>query len=163
MLVVVFALIGGLGVHASSSSSSADSSYSHMQVYSEVLEIPQGAWPETLPQGHLASVRHLQAFLSNYTRRKSTDEIFHGFERRGVMCGQLIPPGKLPANDQLVAHTHLVRHNIAELAGQLAEAESGQRGFAMTAKDEFLEPYNTALAAIDRALVCRRQTSFHLL
>jgi carboxyl-terminal processing protease len=37
MLVVVFALIGGLGVHASSSSSSADSSYSHMQVYSEVL------------------------------------------------------------------------------------------------------------------------------
>ena len=37
MLVVVFALIGGLGVHASSSSSSADSSYTHMQVYSEVL------------------------------------------------------------------------------------------------------------------------------
>jgi len=56
----------------------------------------------------------------------------------------------LIANDQLVAHTHLVRHNIAELAGQLAEAESGQRGFAMTAKDEFLEPYNTALAAIDK-------------
>ncbi len=37
MLVVVFALIGGLGVHASSSSSNADSSYTHMQVYSEVL------------------------------------------------------------------------------------------------------------------------------
>lgn len=38
MLVIVFALIGGLGVHAaSSSSSSSDNAYTHMQVYSEVL------------------------------------------------------------------------------------------------------------------------------
>lgn len=38
MLVIVFALIGGLGVHAASSnSSSSDNAYTHMQVYSEVL------------------------------------------------------------------------------------------------------------------------------
>jgi carboxyl-terminal processing protease len=39
MLVIVFALIGGLGVHAASgsNSSSADNAYTHMQVYSEVL------------------------------------------------------------------------------------------------------------------------------
>lgn len=37
MLVIVFALIGGLGVHASSSNNSSDNAYSHMQVYSEVL------------------------------------------------------------------------------------------------------------------------------
>jgi carboxyl-terminal processing protease len=38
MLVIVFALIGGLGVHAASSNSSAaDNTYTHMQVYSEVL------------------------------------------------------------------------------------------------------------------------------
>ena len=39
MLVIVFALIGGLGVHAASGSNgnSADSAYTHMQVYSEVL------------------------------------------------------------------------------------------------------------------------------
>ena len=37
MLVIVFALIGGLGVHAASSNGSADSAYTHMQVYSEVL------------------------------------------------------------------------------------------------------------------------------
>ena len=36
MLVIVFALIGGLGVHASSNSSN-DSAYTHIQVYSEVL------------------------------------------------------------------------------------------------------------------------------
>ena len=37
MLVIVFALIGGLGVHAASSNSSGDNAYTHMQVYSEVL------------------------------------------------------------------------------------------------------------------------------
>ncbi len=37
MLVIVFALIGGLGVHAASSNSNSDSAYTHMQVYSEVL------------------------------------------------------------------------------------------------------------------------------
>jgi len=35
MLVIVFALVGGLGVHANTSSS--DSAYTHIQVYSEVL------------------------------------------------------------------------------------------------------------------------------
>src|SRR6185437_2089103 len=38
MLVIVFAMIGGLGVHAAdSNTNSADSAYQHMQVYSEVL------------------------------------------------------------------------------------------------------------------------------
>lgn len=37
MLVIVFALIGGLGVHASSGNSSSDGVYSHIEVYSEVL------------------------------------------------------------------------------------------------------------------------------
>jgi carboxyl-terminal processing protease len=36
MLVIVFALIGGLGVHAASGNNS-DNAYTHMQVYSEVL------------------------------------------------------------------------------------------------------------------------------
>jgi len=37
MLVIVFALIGGLGVHAAGSNSNGDNAYTHMQVYSEVL------------------------------------------------------------------------------------------------------------------------------
>src|SRR5713226_7738373 len=37
MLVIVFALIGGLGVHAASGTNNADNAYTHMQVYSEVL------------------------------------------------------------------------------------------------------------------------------
>jgi CHASE3 domain sensor protein len=53
-------------------------------------------------------------------------------------------------NDKLVAHTHLVRHNLAELVAGLADAETGQRGFALTADDEFLEPYNVALPAVEK-------------
>jgi carboxyl-terminal processing protease len=37
MLVIVFALIGGLGVHAASGNNNSDNAYTHMQVYSEVL------------------------------------------------------------------------------------------------------------------------------
>lgn len=37
MLIIALALAGGLGVHASSSSNSSDSVYSHIEVYSEVL------------------------------------------------------------------------------------------------------------------------------
>ena len=37
ILVVAFAVIGGLGVHASAGNNNNDGAYSHMQVYSEVL------------------------------------------------------------------------------------------------------------------------------
>lgn len=37
MLIIVFALIGGLGVHASSGNNTSDGVYSHIEVYSEVL------------------------------------------------------------------------------------------------------------------------------
>jgi carboxyl-terminal processing protease len=37
IFIVAFILIGGLGVHASSSKNSTDGAYSQMQVYSEVL------------------------------------------------------------------------------------------------------------------------------
>jgi len=37
LIIIVFAVVGGFGVHASTSSSSNDGAYTHMQVYSEVL------------------------------------------------------------------------------------------------------------------------------
>ncbi|MGH9565412.1 MAG: S41 family peptidase, partial [Candidatus Angelobacter sp.] len=39
MLIIIFALIGGLGVHASSASrpSASDNVYTHIEVFSEVL------------------------------------------------------------------------------------------------------------------------------
>jgi methyl-accepting chemotaxis protein len=55
----------------------------------------------------------------------------------------------LIANDELVAHTQLVRRQIAELALQLVNAETGQRGFVITGKEDFLQPYTAALASLD--------------
>src|SRR5215470_13937338 len=37
IVIVAFAVIGGLGVHAAPASNNADGAYSHIQVYSEVL------------------------------------------------------------------------------------------------------------------------------
>ena len=63
----------------------------------------------------------------------------------------------LIANDELVSHTHKVQLELAELLVQLVNAETGQRGFVITAKDEFLEPYNEALAGIDKVFAEMRQ------
>jgi methyl-accepting chemotaxis protein len=60
-------------------------------------------------------------------------------------------------NDEWVAHTYLVRHQIAELLTQLVTAETNQRGFVITANDEFLEPYRAALAMVDKTFADVRQ------
>ena len=57
----------------------------------------------------------------------------------------------LVANSEQVAHTQLVRRQIAELLVQLVNAETGQRGYVITGRDEFLQPYTTALANLDKA------------
>jgi methyl-accepting chemotaxis protein len=44
-------------------------------------------------------------------------------------------------NNERVAHTHEVGDAIAALLQQLTDAETGQRGFLLTGKDEYLEPY----------------------
>jgi methyl-accepting chemotaxis protein len=49
----------------------------------------------------------------------------------------------------LVDHTHSVKESIAELLSALKDAETGQRGFLLTGDQSYLEPYTTALAAID--------------
>ncbi|HEY0483283.1 MAG TPA: CHASE3 domain-containing protein [Kofleriaceae bacterium] len=55
----------------------------------------------------------------------------------------------LITNDQWVAHTHQVRRDLAELLAQIINAETGERGFVITGKEEFLEPYTKALQKID--------------
>jgi methyl-accepting chemotaxis protein len=63
----------------------------------------------------------------------------------------------LIANDKLVAHTHVVRRQLAELLAQLVNAETGQRGYLITAKDDYLEPYTAGLAAIEKIYAELRQ------
>jgi methyl-accepting chemotaxis protein len=54
-------------------------------------------------------------------------------------------------SSRLVAHTHQVRERVANLLAQLVEAETGQRGWIITGRDEFLEPYNRAIREIATA------------
>lgn len=53
-------------------------------------------------------------------------------------------------SDALVAHTHVVQKNIADLLTRTVDAETGERGYAITGDEEFLEPYRLALPEIDR-------------
>ena len=51
-----------------------------------------------------------------------------------------------------VTHTHQVLENLEGVLSLLKDAETGQRGFILTGKDRYLDPYNAATAAIQRNL-----------
>jgi methyl-accepting chemotaxis protein len=55
---------------------------------------------------------------------------------------------RLIENDMLVAHSHEVRTELADLLSQLKDAETGQRGYLITGADNYLEYYQSALGAI---------------
>jgi CHASE3 domain sensor protein len=56
----------------------------------------------------------------------------------------------LVENDHWVTHTTIVRATIARLFANALEAETGQRGFVITGREDYLEPYTQAIAQIDR-------------
>ena len=53
-------------------------------------------------------------------------------------------------NEKWVAHTHQVRRELADLVSFLKDAETGQRGFIITASETFLEPYQMSLHEIEK-------------
>lgn len=58
-----------------------------------------------------------------------------------------------------VAHTHHVRELTADVMLALVDAETGQRGFLITGKDEFLQPYDAALLRLDGILAKLKDTT----
>ena len=56
--------------------------------------------------------------------------------------------GKMTENSSWVTHTYNVKASLAELLVKFVDAETGQRGFLYTQKDEFLGPYNDAQRGI---------------
>jgi methyl-accepting chemotaxis protein len=52
-------------------------------------------------------------------------------------------------NNRAAAHTDLVLANLEGLVSLMKDAETGQRGYLLTAKEAYLDPYNTALPKID--------------
>ena len=54
----------------------------------------------------------------------------------------------LRENNQKIVHSHEVIIALDQLLSSVQDAETGQRGFVLTNNGRYLDPYNTALAAI---------------
>jgi len=52
-------------------------------------------------------------------------------------------------NEALVIHTHEVLDSLRRVMTSITDAETGQRGYIITGLDEYLRPYERALADID--------------
>ncbi|MCA9219774.1 MAG: PAS domain S-box protein [Planctomycetales bacterium] len=59
---------------------------------------------------------------------------------------------QLNEHARLVAETHEVRELTADVLQSLLDAETGQRGFILTGREEYLEPYAAALAQADEKI-----------
>jgi hypothetical protein len=54
------------------------------------------------------------------------------------------------ADAGLIDHTHQVLNALSELVCSVTGAESGQRGYVITGKEEYLSPYQAAVQAVDQ-------------
>jgi CHASE3 domain sensor protein len=67
---------------------------------------------------------------------------------------------ELGAANAAVEHTLLVRAEAEGLMSLLTDAETGQRGYIITGQQQYVEPYNTAVAALpNRIANFRRLTA----
>src|ERR1700761_48081 len=51
-----------------------------------------------------------------------------------------------------VAHAHEVLFQMDQLLSEMKDAETGQRGYVITGEQEYLEPYNSAIASVPGSL-----------
>jgi methyl-accepting chemotaxis protein len=58
----------------------------------------------------------------------------------------------LMSTSNWVSHTHLVLEHVASVLGLLKDAETGQRGYVITAEDSYLEPYNNGVEGLPRVI-----------
>jgi methyl-accepting chemotaxis protein len=58
----------------------------------------------------------------------------------------------LVENSQQVTHSYHVLESLASLESQMKDAETGQRGYLLTGRDTYLEPYNSALIGIPKRM-----------
>ena len=50
---------------------------------------------------------------------------------------------------QAVAHTHAVINALDRVLTRAVDAETGERGYLITGRDDYLEPYHASSAALD--------------
>jgi methyl-accepting chemotaxis protein len=59
--------------------------------------------------------------------------------------------------NQLIIHTHKVLEDVAGILSLLKDAETGQRGYVITADETFLEPYQSGVAGVPPVIKDLRQ------
>ncbi|MEG4806814.1 CHASE3 domain-containing protein [Microcoleus sp. F8-D3] len=64
---------------------------------------------------------------------------------------------KLVENEHWVSHTHRVLTELEATLSTLKDAETGQRGYLLTAEERYLEPYNSAIARINQQVAGLQQ------
>jgi methyl-accepting chemotaxis protein len=52
--------------------------------------------------------------------------------------------GEINANEKMVVHTYQVLEGVATVSSTLTNAETGQRGYVITGRDDYLAPYTDA-------------------
>src|SRR5687768_6880024 len=57
---------------------------------------------------------------------------------------------RLIETDKWVTHTYRVRSELALLLALITEAETGQRGFIVTGREDFLEPYVVSAPKVEK-------------
>jgi PAS domain S-box-containing protein len=66
--------------------------------------------------------------------------------------GSYINTQRLVESNQGVVHTHEVLENLGIIQSVLTDAETGQRGFILTGREHYLQPYDHAVDAIQTRL-----------
>src|SRR5713101_9252781 len=55
-------------------------------------------------------------------------------------------------SSEWVEHTHRVLEKLTDLVARMTDAETGQRGYVITGEEHYLEPYRSAIEAVDQRL-----------
>ncbi|MYB18753.1 MAG: CoA transferase [Holophagales bacterium] len=73
-------------------------------VYGAALGVDDGEWPRSVEgEDPVARVRRLLPFLAGRVREKTMDELFHGLLERKIVCGKVVKPVDLLAEEHLAA------------------------------------------------------------
>jgi methyl-accepting chemotaxis protein len=70
----------------------------------------------------------------------------------GIGVASKLSVNKLVETLEWQNHTYMVKTNLQSLEKDLVDAETGQRGFIFTGKEEYLEPYNNGKTALSKSV-----------
>ncbi|RKZ84669.1 MAG: hypothetical protein DRR19_17390, partial [Candidatus Parabeggiatoa sp. nov. 1] len=96
--------------------------------------------------------------MNFFNNLKVGKKILTGYIAISILMGGMAAVQLLSLNELMNDFTFLVEHDLPVLANAhrleklVVDMETGERGFLITGKDEFLEPYHNALAKFDRLL-----------